>query len=120
MSGHADIKASGWRSGMVRIPSEVVAKFWPLRTFVHHNPLIDLESLPSIKRWPRDVAVWVAGYLSCKVFRTYLGSGRIQPLHLDAAVAAIARDSYVELGTTRISHQDVLPRHPGARTVRSR
>ena len=24
--------------GMIRLASEVIAQYWPMRTFVHHNP----------------------------------------------------------------------------------
>ena len=32
--------------GIVRLAGEVVAQYWPMRTFVHHNPLHSLEYLP--------------------------------------------------------------------------
>ena len=32
--------------GTIRLASEVIAQYWPMRTFVHHNPLHSLEYLP--------------------------------------------------------------------------
>ena len=32
--------------GIVRLAGEVVAQYWTMRTFVHHNPLHSLEYLP--------------------------------------------------------------------------
>jgi uncharacterized protein YbcC (UPF0753/DUF2309 family) len=32
--------------GIVHLAGEVVAQYWPMRTFVHHNPLHSLEYLP--------------------------------------------------------------------------
>ncbi|MHB2019715.1 MAG: DUF2309 domain-containing protein [Candidatus Xenobia bacterium] len=110
MSTHAEVESRRMEiQGIAKIASDAVAKVWPLRTFVHHNPLVDLESVPF------DQAVRLGcqrlggrGYLSCDMYRSYLSSGRIQPAQLDTAIAAIAGDSHVELGTTRVSHGDVL------------
>lgn len=32
--------------GVVQLAGEVIAQYWPMRTFVHHNPLHSLEYLP--------------------------------------------------------------------------
>src|SRR5574340_705852 len=32
--------------GVVRLAGEVIAQYWPMRTFVHHNPLHSIEYLP--------------------------------------------------------------------------
>lgn len=32
--------------GVIRLAGEVIAQYWPMRTFVHHNPLHSLEYLP--------------------------------------------------------------------------
>ena len=32
--------------GIVHLAGEVIAQYWPMRTFVHHNPLHSLEYLP--------------------------------------------------------------------------
>ncbi len=32
--------------GVVRLAWEVIAQYWPMRTFVHHNPLHSSEYLP--------------------------------------------------------------------------
>ncbi|HEY4000140.1 MAG TPA: DUF2309 domain-containing protein [Candidatus Xenobia bacterium] len=110
MSTHAEMESRRMEMrGIVRIASESVARYWPMRTFVHHNPLADLESVPF------DQAVRLGrqrlggrGYLACQAYRSYLTSGRIQPAQLDTALSAIARDEYVELGASRVSHGDVL------------
>ena len=31
--------------GLIRLSSEIIAYYWPMRTFVHHNPLHGLEDL---------------------------------------------------------------------------
>jgi uncharacterized protein YbcC (UPF0753/DUF2309 family) len=30
---------------LIRLASEIIAYYWPMRTFVHHNPLHGLEDL---------------------------------------------------------------------------
>ena len=31
---------------LIRLASEIISYYWPMRTFVHHNPLHGLEDLP--------------------------------------------------------------------------
>ncbi len=95
--------------GIVAIAGDAVARFWPLRTFVHHNPLVSLESVPF------DEAVRLGcqrsggrGYLSCEAYRAYMRAGRIHSTHLDRALVTVARDSRVQVGEGQVSHRDVL------------
>jgi uncharacterized protein YbcC (UPF0753/DUF2309 family) len=93
----------------IRLASEVIAQYWPMRTFVHHNPLHSLEYLPfteTVRRGRRFLDG--NGYLPSEVYRRYLKSGRILIRHLDDALAPLARDQDVILGPCRISHREVL------------
>jgi uncharacterized protein len=95
--------------GVIRLAGEVIAQYWPMRTFVHHNPLHSLEYLPfeeTVKRGKRFLGG--NGYLPNHVYRQYLRSGRIQPRHLEAAVAPLVHDEYVTIGAHRVSHSEVL------------
>ena len=95
--------------GTIRLASEVIAQYWPMRTFVHHNPLHSLEYLPfaeTVRRGRQYVGG--SGYLSGEVYRRYLKSGRILVRHIDDAVAPLAREHDVSLGPCRISHREVL------------
>lgn len=95
--------------GLVKIAGDAVARFWPLRTFIHHNPLVSLESIPfheAVRLACRRAGA--RGYLPCKVYRGYLAVGRIQCSHLDNALAAVARDADVWVGEGRVSHLEVL------------
>ena len=95
--------------GMIRLASEVMAQYWPMRAFVHHNPLHSLEYFRF------DEAVEVGrkllgghGYLHGDIYRGYVRSGRIRLHHLDEAVKPLVRDAHVTVGRRRISHGEVL------------
>lgn len=95
--------------GMIRLAGEVIAQYWPMRTFVHHNPLHSLEYLPFEETVTRGRQfLGGAGYLSGEVYRGYLRSGRILRRHLDDALAPLAQDRHLTLGPCRISHHEVL------------
>lgn len=95
--------------GVIRLAGEVVAQYWPMRTFVHHNPLHSLEYLPfeeTVRRGKQFLGG--EGYLSSQLYRQYLRSGRIQSRHVDLAVAPLARREYAAIGLHRVSHGEVL------------
>ena len=95
--------------GVIRLASEIVAQYWPMRTFVHHNPLHSLEYLPfeeTVRRGKQFLGG--DGYLPSQLYRQYLHSGRIQSRHMEMAVAPLARDEYVSIGLHRVSHGEVL------------
>jgi uncharacterized protein YbcC (UPF0753/DUF2309 family) len=95
--------------GIVRLAGEVVARYWPMRTFVHHNPFHSLEYLhfeETVRRGRQFLGG--RGYLSGDTYRGYLHSGRILLRHLDDAVQPLAREEYVIVGPCRIAHREVL------------
>ena len=95
--------------GVVRLAGEVVAQYWPMRNFVHHNPLHSLEYLPfeeTVRRGKQFLGG--NGYLPSHLYRGYLRSGRIQPRHLDTALTPLVRDKHVTIGSRTVSHGEVL------------
>ena len=95
--------------GTIRLAGEVIAQYWPMRTFVHHNPLHSLEYLPFTESVNRGRQFLNGhGYLPGDVYRRYLKSGRISVRHIEDALAPVARDQDVTLGPCRISHREVL------------
>lgn len=95
--------------GIVRLAGEVIAQYWPMRNFVHHNPLHSLEYLPFEETVRRGrTFLGGRGYLSGDLYRGYLRSGRIRLHHLEEAVQPIARDESVIVGPCRIAHWEVL------------
>lgn len=94
---------------VILLSSEIIAPYWPMRTFVHHNPLHGLEELHFEEAAQRAQQVLGGkGYLSLELFRDYARSGRILPRHIDAALKPRAHDKQVTLGDHQITDFDVL------------
>ena len=95
--------------GIVRLAGEVIAQYWPMRTFVHHNPLHGIEYL-SFEEAVRRGKQFLNGngYLPSQVYRKFLKAGRIQSHHLDDALKPLTMDKQVLLGTHTVTHASVL------------
>ena len=95
--------------GIVQLAGEVIAQYWPMRTFVHHNPLHSLEYLPfeeTVRRGKQFMGG--DGYLPSHLYRQYLKAGRITPAHLDAALKPLVHDKHLAIGSRTVTHGDVL------------
>ena len=95
--------------GVIRLASEIIAPYFPMRTFVHHNPLHGLERLHfneavSLGEW----FLGGKGYLSGEMYRDYVRLGRILPEHIDAVLVPYAKDKQVFVGNQPIRHIEVL------------
>lgn len=97
---------------LVKLASEVVAPFWPFRTFVHHNVLHELEYLDFDAAVERAERVCGAqGYLPNEQYRAYVRRGQISPELLDEVLRPLAQDKAVTVGGREVSHLDVLRVH---------
>lgn len=95
--------------GTIRLAGEVIAQYWPMRTFVHHNPLHSLEYLRFDEAVERGRQLLGGqGYLPGDVYRGYVRSGRIRLDHLNEALRPLARDKHVFVGPHRVTHGEVL------------
>ena len=95
--------------GVIRLAGEVIAQYWPMRTFVHHNPLHSLEYLPfeeTVRRGKQFIGG--NGYLPSHLYRHYLKAGRILSAHLDAALKPLVHDKHLAIGSRTVTHGDVL------------
>lgn len=94
---------------LIRLASEAVAYYWPMRTFVHHNPLHGLESMPFEAGVAKGRQLFGgSGYLSNEIYLGYFRAGRILPRHLDAALRPRAGSRRIRLGGREIAHLEVL------------
>lgn len=94
---------------VVRLAGEVIAQYWPMRTFVHHNPLHSIEYLPfeeAVKRGKQFLGG--NGYLSGDLYREYLKTGRIRATHLDDALKPRVIDKHVTIGSHHVTHRSIL------------
>ncbi len=63
---------------IVNIASEVIPYFWPMRNFVHHNPLHELEVRPFTEAVKEGERIFGGrGYLSREEYIQFLTSGKI-------------------------------------------
>jgi len=95
--------------GVVRLAGEVIAQYWPMRTFVHHNPLHSLEYLPfeeTVRRGKQFMGG--SGYLPGELYRQYLQTGRIRSEHLDAVLAPLTQHDRIIIGARTLTHGEVL------------
>src|SRR4026208_76480 len=91
--------------GVIRLAGEVIAQYWPMRTFVHHNPLHSLEYLPfeeTVRRGKQFMGG--SGYPPGELYRQYLQTGRIRSEHLDAVLAPLTQHDRIIIGARTLTH----------------
>jgi uncharacterized protein YbcC (UPF0753/DUF2309 family) len=94
---------------LVNLSCEPISHFWPMKTFIHHNPLHGLEHLPfekAIKEGQRFLKG--QGYLSSKESRKLFMRGRISEESIKHALSGVTLDEAVTLGDKKISHMEIL------------
>ncbi len=108
---YTDTQRMSLRS-QVLLASEAVAPYWPMRTFIHHNPLHELETLRFQEAVEEGARVLGGrGYLPNEQYRRFFQEGRIRPADVDAVLRPLARDASVQIGGRTVSHLDVLRVH---------
>ncbi|MGD2118570.1 MAG: DUF2309 domain-containing protein [Chromatiales bacterium] len=74
---------------MVYIAAEQVPFFWPMRAFIHHNPLHGLEHLPFDQAVEKGASLFHArSFLPRSTYRHYLSKGEVD---LDAMLETVRR-----------------------------
>lgn len=72
---------------MVHVAGEPIPFFWPMRTFIHHNPLYGLEHLPFEKAVVEGERLFHArGFLPRPLQQRYLASGQVDLAALEDQV----------------------------------
>lgn len=73
---------------MVHVAGEPIPFFWPMRTFIHHNPLHGLEHLPFVEAVREGSRLFGArGYLPRALYQQALAEGRVDAAVLEGEVA---------------------------------
>lgn len=89
---------------------EPVSQFWPMKSFVHHNPIHGLEHLPFDKAIREAKHLFGAeGYLPNDEYRGFYQTGRIKERSVDRAFAHVGpnTDESIELGSRTITASEV-------------
>lgn len=93
----------------VELAGEAISSYWPMRTFIHHNPLHGLEDLPFAQAVKRgEQLLGGKGYLPSDLYRRYFEQGRIRPDDLTRVLAPLASERQVLFAGREVSHLDVL------------
>jgi hypothetical protein len=84
---------------MVTMAGEVLPFFWPMRNFIHHNPLHGLEHLPFEAAVAEATRLFHArGYLHRADYQRLMARGSIDPAVLEELVAGFVQEWLAEQG----------------------
>ena len=76
---------------MVYVAGKPVPFFWPMRSFIHHNPLHGLEHLPFAEAVEKGAKLFHAhGFLPRRLYQEYLADGRLDADTVTAQFQAFA------------------------------
>ncbi|MGB0911571.1 MAG: putative inorganic carbon transporter subunit DabA, partial [Nitrospirales bacterium] len=94
---------------LVKLASEPISHYWPMGTFIHHNPLHGLEHLPfgeAINKATRFLGG--QGYLPNTEYRNYHQQGRITLEAIDEALTDQSTSQHIDIGNRKLSHLEAL------------
>lgn len=73
---------------MVHVAGESIPYFWPMRTFIHHNPLYGLEHLAFTDAVAEGKRLFHGnGYLPRSIYQRYLAEGKVDADALSSQIA---------------------------------
>ncbi len=93
----------------VNLAGEPVSHYWPMKTFIHHNPIHGLEHLHFEKAIDEaERFLGGKGYLPNEEYRDYFKQGRITEQALNEALKTVSKEASIEIGGKKISHLEFL------------
>ncbi|MGF1615939.1 MAG: DUF2309 domain-containing protein [Gammaproteobacteria bacterium] len=76
---------------MIYVAGEPIAFFWPMRSFIHHNPLHGLEHMPFPVAVEKGTRLFHGrGYLPRSIYQCYLARGQVDHKVLGSGVECFA------------------------------
>ncbi len=83
-----------WVRSLITVAAEVVPFFWPMRTFIHHNPLHELESLPFHEAVEEGRRIFGGrGFLSRETYAKFFKEGFIREKYLREGIRRFVKES---------------------------
>jgi uncharacterized protein len=74
---------------MIHVAAEPLPFFWPMRTFIHHNPLHGLEHLPFEQAAQQGAELFHGrAFLPRRGYQQYLAAGKVDRATLSASIAS--------------------------------
>lgn len=78
---------------MIHVAAEPIPFFWPMRTFIHHNPLHGLEHLPFEEAAHQGAELFHGrSFLPRHLYQAYLETGEVEPAALSTAITRFLED----------------------------
>ncbi|CAI2717557.1 DUF2309 domain-containing protein [Nitrospina watsonii] len=94
---------------LVNLAGETISYFWPMKMFIHHNPLHGLEHLPFEEAINEGKRVFGGrGYLCNEEYRNYYKEGRISEQSVEQALVEMSQDAVLTLEDRKLHHREVL------------
>ncbi len=94
---------------LIHLAGEPISHFWPMGTFIHHNPLHGLEHLEFHQAIERARQILGGrGYQSNQYYKKLYKEGRIQDEQITDAVLSLSNNRLVTIGERNISDLEVL------------
>jgi len=85
---------------MIYVAAEPIPFFWPMRSFIHHNPLHGLEHLPFAEALDKGAKVFHGrSYLPRSIYQSYLKQNKIDHGKLESLVDAFIDSSSNKSGS---------------------
>ena len=93
----------------VNLAGEPISHFWPMKMFIHHNPLHGFERY-HFEKGIEEAERFLGGrgFLPNEDYRGYFEQGRITDEALTEALKDVSKDAVIEIGDKRISHLEFL------------
>ncbi|MDZ4838363.1 MAG: DUF2309 domain-containing protein [Candidatus Melainabacteria bacterium] len=96
----------------VNIASEILAPYWSIKNFVHHNPLHEIEYLHFEEALTRaQQLLGGRGYLENETYRRFYSQGRISSESIDTVLSSSSQGASVTLGSRTVAKFEVLRTH---------
>ncbi len=93
----------------VNLAGEVVARLWPMRTFISRNPLQGLEHLSFDEAVLQGEQLFGGkSYAPEEFYREGFRKGELQENDLNQVLARLSSGAHVTIGMRKLSHLDVL------------